>query len=113
MSKRLTQLLIVSAALAVSGIAGASTREDVPSTVVKYSDLSLASKAGVVKLHHRLRAAAQRVCSGVNTDVLARREFYDTCVANAVSQGVAAIGNENLNNYHRYRKVGLFASNRR
>jgi UrcA family protein len=112
MSKRLTKLLAVAAALAITGIAGATTGSDAPSTVVRYSDLSLASKAGVVKLHARLRSAAQIVCSGVNTQVLSQREHYDTCVKDAINQGVAAVGNENLTNYHRYRRVGLFASNR-
>ena len=113
MSKRLTKLLVVAAALAVTGVAAASTRSDAPSTVVQFSDLSLASKAGVVKLHARLRAAAQLVCSGIHAEVLSQRENYSTCVKDAVNQGVAAVGNENLTNYHRYRRVGLFASNQR
>jgi UrcA family protein len=113
MSKRLTQLLTIAAALALTGIAGATARGGVPSTVVKYGDLALDTKAGIVKLHARLHAAAQLVCSGIDNRVLGLREQYDVCVSDAVNQGVAAIGNENLTSFHRDRKVGFFASNRR
>lgn len=112
MSKRLTQLLTIAAALAVTGIAGAATRGGTPSTVVQFGDLALNTKAGVVKLHARLHAAAQLVCASIDSRVLGLREQYDLCVTDAVNQGVAAVGNENLSNYHRTRKVGLFASNR-
>jgi len=113
MSKRLTQLLTVAAALALTGIAGATSRGEVPSTVVQYGDLALNTKAGVVKLHGRLHAAAQLVCDSIDSRVLGLRQQYDRCVSDAVTEGVAAVGNENLSNYHRNRKVGLFASNRR
>jgi len=112
MSKRLTQLLTIAAALAVTGIAGATTRAEVPSTVVRFGDLALNTKAGVKTLHYRIHAAAQFVCSGIDSRVLGLREQYDTCVSDAVNAGVAAVGNENLTSFHRTHKVGLFASNR-
>jgi UrcA family protein len=113
MSKRLTQLLTVAAALAVTGIAGAGTpRGAAPSTIVKFGDLSLDTKAGVAKLHSRLHAAAELVCSGIDSRVLGLRDRYDTCVADAVAQSVATVGNTNLSNYHRFgRKAELLASN--
>jgi UrcA family protein len=112
MSKRLIQLLTVSAALAVSGIAGATARtNDVPSIVVKYGDLALNTKAGIVSLHSRIRAAAESVCSPLNSRVLGLREQYEVCVGDAMSQGIAAVGNANLSNYHRYgAKASLVAS---
>jgi UrcA family protein len=112
MSKRFTQLLTIAAALAVTGIAGATTQGEARSTVVRYSDLALSSKAGVSRLHARIEAAANLVCDHINSRVLSLRAKHDLCVSEAVSEGVAAVGNENLSNFHRNRKVGLFASNR-
>ncbi|MEJ0085127.1 MAG: UrcA family protein [Pseudomonadota bacterium] len=112
MSKRFIKLLTVAAALAIAGVAGATARGEVPSTVVRYGDLALNTKAGVVKLHARLRAAAEQVCSGIDSRALGLRQRYDDCVSSAVTDGVIAVGNENLSNYHRNRKVGLFAANR-
>jgi UrcA family protein len=113
MSKRFTQLLTIAAALAVTGIAGATTQSEAQTTVVRYGDLALTSKAGVTKLHARIQAAAHLVCDRLNSRVLSLRTKHDLCVSDAVNEAVAAVGNENLSNYHRYRKVGLLASNRR
>jgi UrcA family protein len=112
MSKRFTQLLTVAAALAVTGIAGATTRSEVPSTVVQYGDLALDTQAGVARLHARIHAAAKLVCDRIDSRVLGLREQHDLCVSDALKAGVAAVGNENLSNFHRNRKAGLFASNR-
>jgi len=114
MSKRLTQLLTVAAAFALTSVAGASTRSegDVPSTVVRYGDLSLNTRAGVARLHARIHAAARLVCGSIDSRVLGLREQFDLCVSDAVGQSVAAIGNANLSEYHRYgRKAALVASN--
>src|SRR4051794_16874740 len=102
MSKRLTQLLPVAAALAVCGLAQASTPKDLPSVVVKYSVLSLNTQTGVPRLHPRLRHAAQQVCNPLNSRVLGLREQYEHCVSDAVADSVAAVGNENLSRFHRY-----------
>jgi UrcA family protein len=112
MSKRFTQLLTIAAALAITGVAGAATRGEVPRTTVQFGDLALNSKAGVAKLHARIHAAAKLVCEGMDSRVLGLREQHDICVSDAVKRTVAEIGNENLSNYHRDHKVGLFASNR-
>ena len=98
------KLLLPALALAISGVAAAGTRveSDVPSVVVSYGDLNLASKDGVATLHKRLRGAAQIVCTSLDSRVLGLREQYDRCVKDAVSQSVAAVGNGNLSNYHRY-----------
>lgn len=112
MSKHFTQLLTVAAALAITGIAGATTRSEVPSTIVKFGDLALNTKAGVATLHARIHAAAQFVCSGIDSRILGLRDQYDTCVSDAVRDGVAAVGNPNLSNFHIYgKKMQLMASN--
>ena len=114
MSKPLTQLLTAAAALAITGLAGASVaRDQLPSVVVNFSDLSLDTRAGVIKLHARLHAAAQLVCSSIDSRVIGLRDQHDTCVADAVAQSVAAVGNSNLSDFHRNgAKSLLLATNR-
>ena len=67
MSKRLIKLLPLAAALALSGLATAGTPKDLPSVIVKYGDLNLATKAGVANLHSRLRKAAASRCAARST----------------------------------------------
>jgi UrcA family protein len=109
------KLLLPAIALAMTGIASAGTRVDAetPSVVVHYGDLNLNSQAGVLKLHARLRSAAQGVCSSLDSRVLGLLEQYESCVAKALTQSVAAVGNESLSKYHRYGiKPAVLASNR-
>jgi UrcA family protein len=93
------KFLLPVAALALSSIAAAGTR-DVPSVVVRYGDLNLNSHAGVAGLHKRLRNAAESVCGDLNTRVLGLNNAYNTCVADSLSNGVAAVGNPNLSSFH-------------
>jgi UrcA family protein len=112
MSKPLIKLLAVAAALAFSGLGHANIRLDVPSVVVNYADLKLNKKADVVRLHARIRNAAQQVCTPLNSRVLGLREQYQSCVTDAIAQSVARINNPNLSNYHRYgNKASLVAAN--
>ena len=112
MSKPFIKLLPVAAALAFSGLAHAGTPKNLPSVVVKFGDLSLDSKAGVATLHSRLRNAAATVCGPLNSRVLGLRDQYEQCVSDAVTQSVAAVGNSNLSNFHRYGgRAGFIASN--
>src|SRR5262245_23995596 len=101
MSKRFIKLLPVAAALALSGLAQATTPKDLPSVVVKFGDLNLDTPAGIRNLHSRLRNAAQQVCSPLNSRVLGLRDQYEHCVSDAVKQSVSEIGNPNLSNFHR------------
>jgi UrcA family protein len=98
------KLLPLAIALAMTGIANAGTRVEptAPSVVVRYGDLNLNTPAGVLKLHARLRGAAQEVCSPLDSRVLGLLEQYESCVADAIAQSVAAVGNESLSKYHRY-----------
>jgi UrcA family protein len=104
------KFLLPLAVLALSGAAAASsplTR----STVVRYGDLDLNSHAGVVGLHKRIHNAAESVCGELNTRVMGLRDLYDTCVKEAVSNSVAAVGNVNLTNFHANRgRVAVLAS---
>ena len=72
------------------------------STVVRYSDLDLASAAGVDALHRRVHRAATRICVDPNPQPLELRQAGLTCrdgaIAGAQDQVAAAIaghGNPN------------------
>lgn len=105
------KFLSVLAALAVSGMAAASTPH-LESRVVRYGDLNLNSRAGVASLHQRIRNAAESVCGDMNSRILGLKDAYDQCVAEAVEQGVSSVGNENLSNFHASKgKVAVLASN--
>jgi len=88
------QLLVSVAALGIAGIAGASNRvpSDVPSVVVKYGDLNLASAQDVATLHARLRNAAKSVCAPLDSRILGLRGGFDACVSDAVARSIAAVG---------------------
>jgi UrcA family protein len=87
--------LLPIAALALSSFATAGTR-DTNNVVVRYGDLNLNSQAGIASLHKRIRNAAESVCSQLETRILGLRDSYETCVDQAVAEGVAAVGNPNL-----------------
>ena len=108
------KLLPLAIALAMTGVATAATHVDaeIPSVVVEYGDLNLNTKAGIVKMHARLRSAAQNVCSPLDSRVIGRLGEYEACVSKAITQSVAAVGNDSLSKYHRYGvKPAVLASN--
>ena len=80
-------------ALAASGLATAAT-SDTRSIVVRYGDLNLNSEAGKARLHKRLRNAAESVCGLADTRVLVLRDVHDQCVAEALSNSVAAVASK-------------------
>lgn len=108
------KLLLPAIALAMTGIATAATTvaAEVPTVVVQYGDLNLNTQAGILKLHARLRGAAQNVCSPLNSRVLGLLEQYESCVSAALTRGVADVGNDSLSRFHRYGvKPAVLASN--
>jgi UrcA family protein len=103
--------LLPLAALAMGGVAAARTPH-LESRVVHYGDLNLNSRAGVASLHQRIRNAAESVCGDMNSRILGLKDAYDLCVAEAVTQGVTSVGNENLSNFHSSKgKLAELASN--
>ncbi len=110
----MNKLLPFAIAFAMTGVAtaGASVDAETPSVVVEYGDLNLNTRAGIVKLHARLRSAAQNVCSPLESRVIGRLGEYEACVSKAITQSVAAVGNDSLSKYHRYGiKPAVLASN--
>jgi UrcA family protein len=105
------QFLLPVAALALSGIATAGSR-DAASVVVRYGDLNLNSLAGVAGLHKRLHNAAESVCGNLSSRILGLNDAYQACVADALANGVAAVGNADLTNFHANKGKGsVVASN--
>jgi UrcA family protein len=105
------KFLLPLVALATTGIAAAAT-QSLDSVVVRYGDLNLNSEAGVASLHKRIRNAAESVCSPYENRILGLRDTYDECVAEAVNNGVAAVANPNLSNFHAHKGKGaVLASN--
>ena len=103
--------LLPIAALALSGLATAGSR-DANNMVVKYGDLNLNSQAGLASLHKRIRNAAESVCNQLETRILGLRGVHDDCVDTAVANGVAAVGNPNLSQFHAVKARGtVVASN--
>jgi len=102
MTSRLIKLLPVAAALALGGVAQASTVRELPSVVVRYGDLDLDTSDGVATLHTRLSRAARQVCSPLDSRVLGLRDQYALCVSGAVTQSVARVNNPRLTSFHRY-----------
>ena len=103
--------LLPIAALALSGLATAGSR-DAHNVDVKFGDLNLNSQAGLASLHKRIRNAAESVCSQLETRILGLQGAYDDCVATALANGVAAVGNPNLTAFHAVKGKGaVLASN--
>ena len=103
--------LLPLAALALAGTAAAAQR-NVDGIVVRYGDLDLNSQTGVARLHKRIRNAAESVCSPFDTRILGMRDGYDHCVNDAVRNGVDAVANANLSNFHANKgKRAVVASN--
>ena len=105
------KFLLPVAALVFSGMAAAGS-PDAHSVVVRYGDLNLNSQAGVKSLHKRIRNAAESVCSELSSSVLSLRSTYEQCIDQAVADGVSAVANPNLSNFHRSKgKSAVLASN--
>src|SRR5690349_16546940 len=107
----MTKYLLPLVALAVSSVAAAG-QPKAEGVVVHFGDLNLNSQAGVVSLHKRIRNAAESVCSPLDLRVLGLRDQYDECVKEAVENGVTAVANPNLSNFHASKgKREVLASN--
>lgn len=103
--------LLPLAALALSGLANAASPTE--GVVVRYGDLNLNSQAGIARLHKRISNAAESVCDQLETRILGLQAAYQQCVDQAVANGVAAVDNANLSQFHASKgKVAIVASNR-
>ena len=56
-----------------------------PQARIAYDDLNLKSAAGVAKLDARIRAAADRLCTGIGIESLAARVAADRCRTSTIA----------------------------
>jgi UrcA family protein len=71
------------------------------STEVRYADLDLDNAAGIAELYARLHVAAEKVCdSRFHPGTLVVAASWRTCVADALTQAVAAVDRPAVTAYH-------------
>ena len=81
------------AALCFSSMAAyAGQAEDaLPTRIVRYGDLTLATHAGVAALHNRIRIAAEQVCGDTGSRHMAEVVAVQACVARAIATSEQAV----------------------
>jgi len=85
------------AGVMAAGAAGAATSDsDLPSVVVKYSDLTLATDSGVNQLYRRITAAAKQVCPDATMRDLGAQRQVEHCWNQAVAKAIQQIDNPRL-----------------
>lgn len=88
-------------ACAHEGIAqvGTPTQDHPPKLVVRYADLDLAHRAGVMELYRRIEEAARAVCSSHAAAVPPARPEEDGCLLDAIARAVAEVDQPALTRY--------------
>jgi UrcA family protein len=85
------------AGVMAGGAAGAASPDsDVPTIVVKYSEQSLATDAGVHAVYRQIMHAAEKVCPDAWTRNLGRMRIVDECRDQAVARAIRQIDNSRL-----------------
>ena len=102
-----TALLVGCSLVGTLGVAQAATASDsvalsdeVPTAVVNYADLNLATEAGARTLYQRLAAAAQEVCPIQDARSLAQVAHSHSCRAEAVARAVRQVNSPKLAALH-------------
>ena len=103
-SRSITSMIFVTlvalAGAAASGRVVALPYGEVSAKKVTYGDLNLETEAGAKVLYARLRYAAQDVCSLYQSDDLARKVVWQTCVENSLSDAVGRINKPQVTALH-------------
>jgi UrcA family protein len=81
--------------------AHADTPQGLPSVVVQYADLDVSHSTGASALYHRLRGAAETVCSPLDGRDLASRAAFNACVQSALNTAVAKVNQPALTGYYK------------
>ena len=85
------------AGVMAAGSASAATREsDLPSVVVKYSDLTLATDSGVNQLYRRIMSAAKQVCPDAPIRDFGAQRQMQQCRNQAAAKAIQQIDNPRL-----------------
>lgn len=75
----------------ISAVCNAAEGSDVPTAIVKYADLDLASSGGAATLYNRIRAASEGVCSPLDHGDLGAMLRWKQCVKRAIEDAVAKV----------------------
>jgi UrcA family protein len=78
----------------------ADDSQEARSVTLQYLSRDLDSPQGASILYRRIRAAATKVCSPLESRALERKVLWDQCFNHAVANAVAAVHNEALSAYH-------------
>ena len=78
----------------------AAADADVPSAVVRYGDLNLATEQGVKTLYRRIAFVAKQVCPDGESRGLENLNRARTCQQEAIGRAVNAVHNERLAAVH-------------
>jgi UrcA family protein len=93
-------MFVAFAGAAASGRVVAQPYGQVLAKKVAYGDLNLETEAGAKVLYARLRHAAQDVCSPYQSDELAYKIVWRTCVENSLSDAVGRINKPRVTALH-------------
>ena len=78
----------------------ADDSQEARSVTLQYLSRDLDTLQGASILYRRIRVAATRVCSPLESRELERKALWDQCFNNAVANAVAAVHNDTLSAYH-------------
>jgi len=95
-SRARVALLLLGSLAGVMAAGAATIDSDVPSVVVKYSDLTLATDNGVNQLYRRITAAAKRVCPDYPLRDLGAQRQVEHCRNQAIAKAIQQIDNPRL-----------------
>ena len=87
---------LLTAALGTLSASANAADEDVPSKVVHFDDLNLASSAGIKVLYNRIHAAARDVCGISASDDPIMREAVHVCINKAIDEAVLHVNAPSL-----------------
>ena len=103
MNKALTLIIALAAGTAAITTAAAATPRStaspeagVPSVVVRYGDLNLATDAGTKALYRRIAFVAKQVCPDGESRGLENLNRARACQRDAIARAVQAVHNERL-----------------
>ena len=93
-------ILALTASVAQEGRAVAAPDAELPSRLVKYSDLDLSQPAAVAALYGRIDFAARSVCDVNGGYGLANAARFRQCVNGSIARAVAEVHAPLLTAYH-------------
>jgi len=100
LNKLLLMLLAAIAASPLNAFAESPGFDELPARVVRYGDLDLNQKSGVITLYGRIRSAAREVCQPIEeVSIKLLRAKYD-CRHDAVARAVAEVNSPALTDYY-------------